>query len=214
MPNWCYTQINFHGNKNEIMDLHSKIDRWTSQELRKSDFGASWLGNILQGAGLGYEIDRGVLRCRGSVTYLSDIDISSDEDATFGISTETAWAPNCLMWSEVIKVQGYKTIGFSYQAEECGMEVYETFDNYGDFPEKFYVDGYYEWEDKSPELDTLLDTKYYTRDDDLITNLQAFLHTQETDLTKLIDMAHSYNFKNEDSYLRINEYAFVDTVEV
>lgn len=214
MPNWCFTQMIFHGEKEEIDDLHNKIEEWTSKNYRENGFGHAWLGNILYGAGLGHKIDSGTnqLRCRGDITYLGDVEtFKHSSESTFNLDTDTAWAPMCLMWSEVINTQGYKTIGFSYCAEEPGLEVYEVYDPYGDFDDKYYIDIYVCGEDEqNKDLMSIFDTRDYCDDDDLRDALQALLKTDERDLNVLIKLAENYKFKDEDTYLYIHEYTFVD----
>lgn len=214
MPNWCFTQIIFHGEREEIEDLHKKIEEWTSKNYDKSDFGHRWLGNVLHGAGLGHRVDSitNRLRCRGDIAYIGEVDtFGGSDEATFVLDTETAWGPMCLMWSEIIKAQNYKSIGFSYKAEEPGCEIYEVYDPYGDFWEKYYIDIYLEGDDlQNEKLREIYDVRYYEDGDDLKAELQAILETDEDDLKTLIHNAESFKFKNEDSYLYIHEYEFVD----
>lgn len=214
MPNWCYTNIIFHGDKTEIEDFRSKVDEWTSKILRPSDFKEAWLGNILEGAGLGDRIDstENGLRCRGWINYIGEIEYGED-DACFLVDTETAWAPMMKMWAEVIKTLGYKTIGFSYQSEEPGMALYETYDPYGDFPEQWYVDIFIEGEDlNDKKLMELYDDRWYSTESGLKIALQTLLDSEEDDLKTLIDKAEKYPFKNEYSFIVVHQYEIVDEV--
>ena len=216
MPNWCYTQFIFHGDKKEIEDFHQKLEQWTSKEFVKSDFGKSWLGNVLCGAGLGDRIDSKTdgLRCRGAIEFLDGPDVVEESDeGIIVLDTSTAWAPMPLMWVEVIKKLGYKTVGFSYSAEEPGCDVYEVYDPYGDFPERYYVDGYISEEDECPELLQLRNISYYSDDDLLKRHIQKFLKTDECDLKTLIKTMEDYKFKNDDTYISIHEYGKVDVIE-
>ena len=217
MPNWCYTQIIFQGEKEELKEFRSKIKEWTRKNYVENGFGVNWLGNILHGAGLGHRIDSGDdrIRCRGEISYIGYV--GPDEDSTMGtfdIETETAWAPMCLMWTEVIKAMGYKSIGFSYHAEEPGCELYEIYDPYGYFDEKYYIDIYLDGEDeKNDKLMRLYDDKYLHTDEVLRYELQRLLDTDEENLKTLIDKAENYEFKSEDSYLYVHEYNYVDSIE-
>lgn len=56
MPNWCYTQFRVRGVHEELVILKEKLEKWTSQEYYKSDFGETWLGNVL----IGCMIDTGL----------------------------------------------------------------------------------------------------------------------------------------------------------
>lgn len=214
MPNWCYTNIIFHGEKTEIEDFRQKVDEWTSRILRPSDFKEAWLGNILKGAGLEDRIDakENGLRCRGSVGYVGEVD-GEEDDACFSVDVETAWAPMMSMWVEVIKTLGYKTIGFSYLAEEPGCELYEIYDPYGDFPDTWCVDIFIEGEDlENEKLSKICYERYYESDERLIRSLQTLLDTEETDLDILIKKSERYPFKDEDSYIYVHKYETVDEI--
>jgi hypothetical protein len=207
----------FHGEKEEIKDLHSKIEEWTSKEFRKSDFGSIWLGNILHGAGLGHNIDAGDdrFRCRGSITYFGELETFKDSDeATFNLDTETAWAPMCSMWREVIDTLDYKTVGFSYCAEEPGFDIYEIYDPYGDFGMEYRVDMYVGGQDfENKELMRIYDMQEYCDDDSLKTALQELLKTDDSNLESLIEAAENYKFESDDSFLYVRKYTHVDVIE-
>lgn len=213
MPNWCFTQMIFHGEKKEIVDFHGKITEWTSKNYEENGFGTAWLGNVLHGAGLGDRVDSETnrLRCRGDITYLGEVDAFDGSDvATFNLDTETAWGPMCLMWSEVINAMGYTTVGFSYCAEEPGCEIYEIYDPYDDFLDEYYIDIYVDGEDTNNEDLMRLYSVRDCCDDTLRSMLQTFLKTDECDLKTLIGHAENYKFKSEDTYLYIHKYNFVD----
>ncbi len=215
MPNWCFTQMIFHGEKEELNDLHSKIEEWTSKNYDENGFGVNWLGNVLHGAGLGHQIDSDTdhLRCRGDITYLGELETFPDsEEALFRLDVETAWCPMVLMWKAVIEEMKYQSVGFSYCAEEPGCEIYEIYDPYGgDFTDKYYIDIFLEGDDeKNEKLLKLYDYRDYDNDDELRDALQALLETEEEDLKTLIDLAQNYDFKNEYSFLYVREYKFVD----
>lgn len=215
MPNWCYTKIIFHGSKDEIVDFHEKIDKWSEEELIPNGFGPDWLGNILHRVGLGnrIDVDENRIRCRGQITYVEEPEINSDDDATFYIDVETAWCPMLIMWVETIKALNYKTIGFSYLAEEMGMGLYEIYDPYGDFPESYYVDTWLCGEDENNEkLCALQDNIYHSSDEELIATLQELLETDEKELSILIEKAEHYPFKDDSSYIFIYEYVRVTEI--
>lgn len=217
MPNWCLTQMIFHGEKEELNDLHNKIEKWASGKLYENDFGSTWLGNILIGAGLENRIDSDVdqLRCRGYITYLGEVESFKDSDeATFNLDTETAWAPMCLMWSEVIHTLGYKSIGFSYCAEEPGFGIYDIYDPYGDFAMEYRVDMYVGGQDfENVGLMQIYDEQEYCDDDSLKLALQSFLKSEDSDLENLIEAAENYKFESDDSFFYVRKYTHVDTID-
>ena len=48
MPNWCNTIITLNCKDEKTADyVADKIENWTTKSSAKSDFGKSWLGNIL-----------------------------------------------------------------------------------------------------------------------------------------------------------------------
>lgn len=217
MPNWCFTQMIFHGEKEEIDDLHNKIEEWTSKNYQENGFGVTWLGNVLHGAGLGHRIDSGAdqLRCRGDIVYFGEVETFTDSsEATFNLDTETAWHPMTLMWDEVIKTLGYKSVGFSYCAEEPGCEIYELYDPYGEWDLQYRMDMYLGGQDFANEdLMRIWDVQEYSCDETLRSALQTLLKTDETDLKTLIEEAENYKFASDDSFLYIREFSQVDSVE-
>lgn len=216
MPNWCFTQMIFHGEKKDIEDFHNKIEEWTSKNYEENGFGVNWLGNVLHGAGLGHTIDSKTdgLRCRGDITFLGEVETFEDSnEATFNLDTETAWCPMTLMWNKVIEAMNYKSIGFSYMAEEPGCEIYEVYDPYGDFTEEYYIDIFADGEDENNKnLMKLFDLRYFNSEDDLKKSLQTLLETEEQDLNTLIKLAENYKFESEDSYLYVHKYDYIDTL--
>lgn len=49
MPNWCFSSYVFEGKKEEIADLHKKLQSLTelSTPLVENDFGKLWLGCVV-----------------------------------------------------------------------------------------------------------------------------------------------------------------------
>ena len=108
MPNWCYTHYTFNGNADDIEAFHNNIEEWTSVDDNRSDFGESWLGNLVEKAGFGKYIatncpDGLRIRCRGSIDYIGEVEDSSDERKSFSLSTETAWYAMPKIFFEIIE---------------------------------------------------------------------------------------------------------------
>lgn len=217
MPNWCYTTMNFHGDKDEIQDFYNKIETWVKTIGPHGESPNYWLGDILKGAGLGHRIDSETDRisCRGYIQFVSELDIPSGSDeGVFTVDVESAWAPCIEVWCEVIKALKYKTIRFSYCAEEPGLELYEIYDPYGEFCCRYIVDGFAGGDDiNNAELMRLFEVRYYEDDKQLIEDLQKFVGSDETDLSKLISLADAYKFGNEDSYIRIIKYKLLENLD-
>lgn len=217
MPNWCSTYFNFHGSVEEITDFHTKLNEWMNKNFIETGFKEVWLGNLLYGVGLEKTIDvddDSRIRCRGWVEYIGDIDNLGDE-AVFQVDTNTAWAPMIKVWTETIKALKYKTVGFSYMAEESGMELYEIWDPYGDFPDRYYIDYYLEGEDgKNEELIRNLEAIRHTAtDEEIVAGLQKILNTKITDLEKLMIEISHYPFKDDDSYIYVYKYYLRENLE-
>lgn len=200
MPNWCSTKYIFRGSSNEINYLHRKIAEWTSNSAVQSDFGNDWLGNILYGAGLGDKVENNELRCRGSLEELQD-----PEDDCLELWTETAWAPMAKMWDAVIEALKLKTVGFAFEAEERGCEIYWIYDphGYGDFDyDQVYIDAY-----GSSGLDNI--SGYYT-EEQAIRKLNAFLDTNYNELEDLIKECETFNEEHEedDWFISVHRFEF------
>ena len=208
MPNWCSTTYWFHGAKNELELLNNKIKEWTSASAMTTDFGDSWLGNIVIGAGYKDRIDNSdsslCIRCRGTLTDIGDVD-GSDNKCSFDLWTETAWVPMGRMWQHVIKALGLKTVGFSFEAEEPGCELYWVYDpnNYGDFTdEDVYIDSF-----GDNEVDRL--SGYYSREA-AVRLLNSFFHTELEKLEDFYPLCDRYNETQDDFYddWYVNIYEF------
>lgn len=141
MPNWCNTNIYFSGSEKNITDLFTRIEEYTSKNFKDNGFGSNWLGNILCGFGLTDRIDatENRLHCRGSLEYVSNLDTEDEENASFYITTLTAWDPMIKMWQAIIEKHYGDCIEMHWIAEEPGTQLYLTDDKsrYGD---KYWVD--------------------------------------------------------------------------
>ena len=118
MPNWCYTEYTFKGDKKEIEALSEKLEELKSDGKYKetSGFGSLWLGNVLTIHGF----DWNDYPCRGSIGQIYE-----EDDNSIKFSTETAWGPMHQMW-HVILDKYYPSIEVEYISEEPGMCIYET----------------------------------------------------------------------------------------
>lgn len=205
MPNWCSTDFRFHGNKEQIETLHSKITEWTSSSTMKTDFGDPWLGNILIGAGFKDRIDNGDssknVRCRGTVTEIGDITSSNNDDYCFDVYTETAWVPMGKMWELVIKALKLTSVGFSFMAEESGCEIYWKYDpnNYGDFLyEEVYIDAF--------GNDDIENIGGYSTKEEAIAILNEFFKTSFDKLDDFYPLCEEYENDHEDCFIGLHEF--------
>lgn len=132
MPNWCYTNYVFVGNKEEIDDFHTKMKSLgeAKEPLLENGFGTSWLGNVVHLYGGDWE----KINCRG--TFLN---LQLNNDTQLSFSTETAWSDMEQVWKFIRSK--YKTIIYYYCAQEPGNGYYCTNDVSGlHFPERFIIE--------------------------------------------------------------------------
>ena len=204
MPNWCYTNINIcHNNKNKLKDFFDKVEEWRKKPYKTNDFDTyslGWLGNIVGNSGLaewkakenGREDFVPSISCRGS---LQTFEL---HDNSINIDTETAWGPMLEMW-RLLCDKYLPGAEIYYTAEESGNGLYQT--NDPDVADTYYIDI---WE--PPEEFEDAESMYEAEESDAIEFLQRILHTQETDINKLIDMADSI----DDPWFSINKWDLVD----
>lgn len=208
MPNWCNTCIMFQGNKDDIEKFHTQLNEWTSKTFINTDFGETWLGNILYGAHLSYLVDdtnNDGVRCRGWLTEIGELEEGIDDVCTFSIYTETAWVPMSRMFDEVIKKLKYN-IKYAYQAEEPGWGLYEIYDPDGlEFfdDETVYVDMFLDVADEKAFqwLSELKDISYMT-EFELKEWLNKHHLKDEKELEKI-------KFNSQYSYVHIYRYEYV-----
>ena len=119
MPNWCYTDFVFEGEKKQIETLYEFLDDSTSRKGLTNGFGNSWMGNIPYRLGLDYNF----YQCRGTVANLELFD-----EGSIHLETETAWAPMTEVFDLVIKTLKLVSIKYAYRATEPGCELYQIHD--------------------------------------------------------------------------------------
>ena len=130
MANWCTSSITICGNSNEIKILWNHLNKAISIERAPSDFGPSWLGNLVVYLGSSWEdVD-----CRGTITYLE-----MKENNKIIIKTETAWAPLLEPFRMLIEKYAPKA-SMSYVGIEPNMGLYLTNDS--NLAGKYIIDDY------------------------------------------------------------------------
>ena len=140
MPNWCSTEISIRASKESLDKLEKEIEKATSINPPRADFGEKWLGNLLLHIGVPEdEILHGKPRCRGALYYVNRL-----HDKELYLETETAWSPNvkCIdMFAKHFDAAAEVT----YSATENGCCLYWT----NDPDQTDMVDG--DWSDDIPE---------------------------------------------------------------
>ena len=204
MPNWCYTNITIcHNDKNKLKDFFDKVEEWIKKPYKTNDFDTyslGWLGNIVGNSGLaewkvkenGREDFVPSISCRGS---LQTFELHEN---SINIDTETAWGPMLEMW-RLLCDKYLPGADIYYTAEESGNGLYQT--NDPDVADTYYIDI---WE--PPEEFEDEESMYEAEESDAIEFLQRVLHTEETDINKLIDMADSI----DDPWFSIHKWELMD----
>ncbi len=220
MPNWCFTGITFYSEYEE--QLRAMHDRF--EEIRngkstvENDFGHGWMGDYANVFLPEYGHEK--VDCRGSVTYIGDVEITFGNDLVFfKIETETAWDAKVGMWQKIVE-KYYPDVKIAYVGEECGCGYFVKYDETGQFyGEEYYLDGCLPAKDKadgdyvylSDEFDgcgTRLDLEEIQEHLDLVTDLEYKHANTYQELSKNIDDALSV-IDDEELYFSVDEYAIV-----
>jgi len=133
MPNWCFTNITFYGEFDDLIPFHKKVEEIINTPSKvKNDFGSGWLGDFVHHFGLDEEVSH-----RGCVSHY-DAEIGEKECIpNFEIQIETAWAPMVEIWEKIIE-QHYPKIKYVFISEETGFSVYINTDT----EQEFYITRY------------------------------------------------------------------------
>lgn len=222
MPNWCYTNIEFRGNDAgafwEKMEELSKKGFDITKE--KADFGPTWLGYYLIGAGIPENDVRhntGLatgLSCRGSITEIPIISPQLVE-----IQTETAWSEMIEMWNYLIDKYRYD-VSVHYFAEECGNAYYSASDKSMTDGAEYYIDSSICINDLSGKpanirkiAEEFAESDMYSNDaiKDALTNIYGAIPIP---LEKLIARLNDDIEDDDDIYISINKISFDDDSDV
>lgn len=195
MANWCNTNITINNeNEDELRAFEKKLQEWTSKNYVNTDFGLNWLGNIVGNSGID-TIENGDfqnVRCRGLVSYIGEV-----IDGQLDIQTETAWVPMMKMWVELCE-KYLPDAEIIYTAEECGNCLYETNDPY--MKDHYIVDAY--------DIDDI-ESDWEASEDYVREVIQKLLHTEETDINKLMEMFYDSDVEG----ISIHKYNYTDINE-
>lgn len=218
MPNWCYTHYTFDGNTSDVVDFYHKLDEWTSEEHIKNGFGYGWLGNVVSKAGFGKFMapncpDKLRMRCRGSVTDISEVNRIDENSSSFGVWVESAWYATPKIFFAIIDKYHYD-ISVAYQVEEGGNEIYQIYDpdNLGCYDdESLYLDLCVDMNDEDleeyPVLKELLDGGTYW-------NSGAFLEYIKQYGFESVEDFNEYFYQNlsDDDFVVAHKFEYIDEV--
>ena len=212
MANTCFTTITIlHDDKDKLKDFFEKVDKWAKTEYVKNgsdcpDADVWWLGNILGNSGLSKYVDddgKGHwspnIMCRGT---LNSMEL---QEKQININTETAWSPMLEMW-KLLCDKYLPNAEIYYTADEGSNELYQT--NDPDMIGKYYIDIV---DDVPEEFDDIAESEYEATEEMVVKLLQRILHSDETDIKKLLDL--HYESDTED-WIHIHKWETVEIDEV
>lgn len=189
MPNWCFTSYIFEGKKEEIADLHKKLQSLGElpTPLVENGFGKLWLGCVVMLLGG----DWNGVNCRGEICNLEE-----PEETTLSLSTSTAWDDMSEVWDFVLKQ--YPSIKYYFCAEESGNCYYVTNDKEGKFfSDRFIVE----------QNDT--ETGYHSNESELFADIASRTGVPITSGEEMENAIEQYNKTHENKNIYVNEYAVV-----
>ena len=194
MPNWCYTNITIcHKERHKLEELVELLFLWTSKEYRHSDFGTSWLGNIVLGSKVGTVAENKStdLTCRGSI-----IDFNLNDDG-LNVTTETAWNPTMELWVKLLE-KYLPDADIKFETEESGMGIYAT--------NKLKQVGTYHVDSWTSEVESI----WAASSEELVDILQTVLDSKENCIDKLLLLLHE-NALND--YICINKWKYASVYD-
>jgi hypothetical protein len=211
MPNWCYTSIQiYHNDKDKLKAFFDKVEEWRKKSFKPNDYdkySLGWLGNIVGNSGLakwgkrkdGIEDFIPNIRCRGSLQSFELF------DSNINIGTETAWGPMLEMW-KLLCERYLPGADIYYTADEGGNELYQT--NDPDMIGKYYIDIV---DDVPEEFDDIAESEYEATEEMVVKFLQRVLHSDETDIKKLLDLLDKSDVQD---WVHIHKWETVEINEV
>ena len=135
------------------------------------------------------------VRCRGSWNGLE-----MDGDV-LKFSTETAWAP-CSETFDLVR-EAFPNLRYYFQAEEPGMEVYETNDEFGTyFSDRFFLDAC------SPEEEYL--SEYFETQEDAFAWLEEKCGEPIKSAEDVKALDERWQSKSEDAFCYLHEFQIVN----
>ena len=131
MANTCFTTYKIVGKKEEIEQLHGKLQELENMKeaLLKSDYGNLWLGCLVHILGGNWQ----EVYCRGRVICFQ----MDEKNDCLEVCTETAWAEMEEVRHFIQKV--FPSLNIYFYEEEPMMEIYRTNDKEGRFFKGKYI---------------------------------------------------------------------------
>lgn len=213
MPNWCVTDIEVSGKKDELSKLYDLINTWGQKSL-DGDSNEDYcffrfkdvveLTDIVKYAEIFTDDKLNSLSIRGN---LEDMQIQND--GSLLIRVTTPWNPMLLMWVRIF--DKYLTdYTMYYMSEESGEGIYITNNPKYIGTYNFDVFDYDGLEEKLGE-GNVPETESYVSEKRIIEILQNLLESESNDIDELIAEFNSSNFVDD---ISINKFDFVPVEDI
>lgn len=213
MPNWCVTDIEVSGKKDELSKLYDLINTWGQKSLdgdSNEDYcffrfkDAVELTDIVKHAEIFTDDKLNSLSIRGN---LEDMQIQND--GSLLIRVTNPWNPMLLMWVRIF--DKYLTdYTMYYMSEESGEGIYITNNPKYIGTYNFDVKDYDSLEEKLGK-GNVPETKSYVSEKRIIEILQYLLKSESNDIDELIIKFNSSYFIDD---ISINKFDFVPIEDI
>ncbi len=206
MPNWCVTDIEVSGKKDELSKLYDLINTWISKS-EDSFGGRKHLVDIVKQSEIFSEDELKTLSIRSIGGCFESIQFQKDRSLLIRVTT--IWKPMLLMWVKIF--DKYLTeYTMYYMSEDSGEDIYITnnpkyIDTYN-----FDVRDYDSLEEKLGE-GNVPETESYVSKKRIIEILQNLLESESNDVDELIAEFNSSNFADD---ISINKFDFVPVEDI
>ena len=203
MPNWCVTDIEVSGKKDELSKLYDLINTWGSKSLdgdSNEDYCFFRFKDVVELT----EDKLNSLSIRGN---LEDMQIQNDGSLLIRVSSP--WNPMLLMWVRIF--DKYLTdYTMYYMSEESGEDIYITNNPKYIGTYNFDVKDYDSLEEKLGK-GNVPETESYVPEKRIIEILQNLLESESNDIDELITKFNLSYFIDD---ISINKFDFVPIEDV
>lgn len=213
MPNWCVTDIEVSGKKDELSKLYDLINTWSSKSL-DGDSNEDYcffrfkdvveLADIVKFAEIFTEDKLNTISIRGNLE-----DMQIQKDGSLLIRVSNPWNPVLLMWVKIF--DKYLTdYTMYYLSEESGENIYITNNPKYIGTYNFDIKDYDSLEEKLGK-GNVPETESYVSKKRIIEILQYLLKSESNDIDELITEFNSSCFVDD---ISINKFDFVPFEDV
>lgn len=193
MPNWCSTAYAIDGDAKEVEQLYELMKGLEERDSPsvENGFGTTWLGCLVDALGKDWQ----KVHCRGSWGGLEK------DDDVLRFFTETAWSP-CNETFELVR-EAFPSLRYYFQAEEPGVGIYETNDEYGTyFTDRFFLDAC------TPEDEYF--SEYFEKQEDAFAWLEEEFGKPIKSVEDVNALNEQWRGKSEDAFCYLHEFEIVN----